>query len=75
MKAYKYLCVEDSHNIEYRNEKEELMKKYVTRLRLIFNTELRTKNKMQAAGTLAILVLRYSFRILTGIRKKYVNWK
>jgi hypothetical protein len=40
MKAYKYLGVEESHNIEHKNEKEKLKKEYVRRLRLILNTDL-----------------------------------
>jgi uncharacterized protein YgfB (UPF0149 family) len=47
MKAYKYLGVEETNNIEHRNEKENL-KEYVRRLRLILYTELSAKNKMQA---------------------------
>jgi hypothetical protein len=64
MKAYKYLDVEENHNIEHKNEKEKLKKEYVRRLRLIFNTELSAKNKMQATGSLAVPVLRYSFGII-----------
>jgi hypothetical protein len=65
MKAYKYLGVEDNHrNTEYKNEKEKLKKEYVRRLRLILNTELSAKNKMQAIGSLAVPVLRYIFGII-----------
>jgi hypothetical protein len=46
MKVCKYLGVEENHNIEHKNEKEKLKKKYVRRLRLILNTELSAKNKM-----------------------------
>jgi hypothetical protein len=62
MKAYKYLSVEENHNVEHKNEKEKL--EYVRRLRLILNTELSAKNKMQAIGSLAVPVLRYSFGII-----------
>jgi hypothetical protein len=58
------LCVEDNHKIEHENEKEKLNKEYVTRLRLILSTELSAKNKMQAIGSLAVPVLRYSFGII-----------
>jgi hypothetical protein len=34
VKAYKYLDVEENHNIEHKNEKEKL-KEHVRRLRLI----------------------------------------
>jgi hypothetical protein len=43
MKAYKYLGVTENRNIEYKNEKEKLMKEYVRRLRLILNKELSAK--------------------------------
>jgi hypothetical protein len=56
MKAYKYLGVEENHNIEHKNEKEKL-KEYGRRLILILNTELSAKNKMQAIGLLAVPVL------------------
>jgi hypothetical protein len=64
MKACKYLGVEENHNIQHKNEKEKLKKEYVTRLRLVLNTELSAKNKIQATGSLAIPVLRYSFGII-----------
>jgi hypothetical protein len=43
--------------MENENEKEKL-KEYVRRLRLIFNTDLRAKNEMQAIGSLIVPVLR-----------------
>jgi hypothetical protein len=64
MKAYKYLGVEESHNIEHKKEKDRLKKEYIRRLRLILSTELSAKNKMQAIGSLAIPVLRYNFGII-----------
>jgi hypothetical protein len=64
VKAYKYLGVEDSHNIEHKNEKENLKKEYVRKVRLILSTELSARNKMQAIGSLAVPVLRYSFGIM-----------
>jgi hypothetical protein len=45
MKAYKYLGVEQNHNIELENEKEKFKKEYVRRLRLIFSTELSAKKQ------------------------------
>jgi uncharacterized protein YgfB (UPF0149 family) len=48
MKAYTDLGVEENHNIEHKNEKEKLKKEYVRRQKLILNTELSAKNKMQA---------------------------
>jgi hypothetical protein len=58
------LSVAENHNIEHKTGKEKLKKEYVRRLRLILNTELSEKNKMEAAGSLAVPVLRYSFGII-----------
>ena len=66
-KAYKYLGIEESHDIEHKNEKEKLKKEHLRRLRLVSDTGLRAKNKIQAIGSLAVPVLRYSFEI--------INWR
>ena len=42
------------------------MKKEYLRLRLVLSTELSAKNKIQAIGSLAVPVLRYSFGIIYG---------
>jgi hypothetical protein len=63
------LGVEENNNIEHKNEKEKL-KEYVRRLRLILNTELSATNKMQAVGSLAVPVLRYSFGIINWHREE-----
>ena len=63
-KAYKYLGIEESFDIQHKNEKEKLKKEYLRRLRLVLSTELSAKNKIQAIGSLAVPVLRYSFGII-----------
>ena len=63
-KVYKYLGIEESFDIQHKNEKEKLKKEYLRRLRLVLSTELSAKNKIQAIGSLAVPVLRYSFRII-----------
>jgi hypothetical protein len=73
MKAYKYLGVDENHNMEHKNEKEKL-EDYVRSLRLILNTELSAKNNMLVIGSLAVPVLSVAFELLTGIKKKYKNW-
>ena len=65
-KAYKYLGIEQSYDTQHKNEKEKLKKEYFKRLRLVLGTELSAKNIIQAIGSLAVPVLRYSFGI--------VNW-
>jgi len=44
-----------------------LKKEYLRRLSIVLDTELSAKNKIQAIGSLAVPVLRYSFGI--------VNWR
>jgi hypothetical protein len=63
-KAYKYLGIKESFDIQHKNEKERLKKKYLERLRFVLGTELSAKNKIQATGLLAVPVLRYSFGII-----------
>ena len=65
-KAYKYLGIKESFDIQHKNDKEKLKKEYLRRLRLVLGTELSAQNKIQAIGSLAVPVLRYSFGI--------VNW-
>jgi len=60
-KAYKYLGIEENFDLQHKNEKEKLKKEYLRRLRLILGTELSAQNKIQAIGSLAVPVLRYSF--------------
>jgi hypothetical protein len=59
--AHLYLGIEDSHDRQHKNEKEKLKKEYLRRLRLVLGTDLNSKNKIQAIGSLAVPVLRYHF--------------
>ena len=63
-KAYKYLGIEESFGIQHKNEKEKPKKEYLRRLGLVLGAELSAKNKIQATGSLAVPVLRYSFGII-----------
>ena len=56
---HKYLGIEESFDIQHKNEKEKLKNEYLRRLRLVLGTELYAKNKIQAIGSLAVPVLRY----------------
>jgi len=49
-----YLGVQEGHDIGHKNEKERLKKEYLRRLRLVLDTELSAKNKIQATGSLEI---------------------
>jgi hypothetical protein len=54
----------ESIDIQHKNLKEKLKKEYLRRLRLVLGTELSAENKIQAIGSLAVWVLRYSFGII-----------
>jgi hypothetical protein len=58
-----YLVTEESHDAKNRNQKEKLKKECMWGLRLVLNTELSAKNKIQATGTLSVPVLRCNFGI------------
>jgi hypothetical protein len=60
-KTYQYLGAEESDGIQHQQMKERLKKEYTTRLRMIPKSQLNTKNKITATGTLALPVLRYGF--------------
>ena len=70
-KAYKYLDIEESFDIQHKNEKEKLKKEYLRRLRLVLSTELSAKNKIQAIGSLAVPVPVLD--LLTGTKKNCKN--
>jgi len=68
--AYLYSGREDSHDREHKNEKEKLKKEYLRRLRLVWGTDLSSKNKIQASGSLALPVLSYHFGIFNWHHKE-----
>ena len=53
-RACKYLGIEESFDLEQKNEKEKLKKEYLRRLRLVLGTELCARNKIQTIGSLAV---------------------
>jgi len=57
-KVYKYLGLEESFDIQHKNEKEQLKKEYLRRLRLVLGTELSVNDKIQAIGSLAVPVIK-----------------
>ena len=50
-KVHKNLGIEDSHDIQYNNEKEEFKKEHLRRSEISFGCRLKCKNKIQASGT------------------------
>jgi hypothetical protein len=63
VKAYKHLCVEESHNIEHKNEKkvQRIGKKNKIDLE---NRPNHKKSKILATGKLTVPLLKYKFVII-----------
>ena len=72
-KAYKYLGLEESFNIQHKNEKEKLKKEYLRRLRLVLGIELSAKNKIQAIDQWQYQYLDIVLELLTGTNKNCKN--
>ena len=74
-KAYKYvyLGIEESFDIQHKNEKEKLKKEYLRRLRLVLGTELSAKNKIQALLSWQYQYLDTVLELLTGTKKNCIN--
>jgi 3-methyladenine DNA glycosylase Tag len=73
-KAYKYLGIEKNFDIQHKSDKEKVKKEYLRRLRLVLGTELSAKNKIQAIGSLAVPIFRYSFGIVNWHQKNCKNY-
>jgi len=75
--AYKYLGIEESFDIQHKNEKEKLKREYLKRLRLVLGTELSATNNIEAIGSLAVPVPRYSFGMVNWHQEELQNldWK
>jgi len=67
--SYKYLGIEERHDMHHENEKENLKKEYWRGLRLVFGTELCAKNKIQAIGSLVVPALGTVLELLTTTKK------
>jgi hypothetical protein len=50
-KTYKYLGIEESFDMQHKNDKEKLKKEYLRRLGLVLGTELSANRKIQAIGS------------------------
>lgn len=50
--------------IDHNAIKEEISKEYIVRMRKLLESQLGSKNKLQAIGALAVPALEYSFGII-----------
>ena len=53
-----------SRDIDHKNDEGRLKKEYLRTLKLVLDTELSAKNKIQEIGLLAVPILRYNFGII-----------
>jgi hypothetical protein len=68
-KAYKYLGIEESFDIQHKNEKEKLKKEYSRRLKLVLGTELSAKKKFKQLDHWQCQYLDTVLALLTGTTK------
>ena len=54
--AHKYLGIQESYETQHKNKNDKL-----STFRLVLGTELSATNTIQAIGSLAVPILRYSF--------------
>ena len=73
LKMCKYLEIEDSHDIEYKNQKGKLKTEQLKTLRLVLDTLLSPNNKTQGIGLLVVTVLIYIAGILIGTKRNGEN--
>jgi len=72
-KASKYLGIEESHDIEHKNEKDKLKKEYVRRLRLVLGTDLSPKNKFKQMDHWQYQYFDIVLELLPGAKKNCKN--
>ena len=72
-KAYKYLGIEESFDIQHKNKKEKLQKEYLRRLRLVLGTELSAKIKSKQLDHWQYRYLDTVLELLTGTKKNCKN--
>ena len=72
-KTYKYLGIEESFDIQNKNEKEKLKKEYLRRLRLVLSTELSERIKFKQLDHWQYQYLDTVLELLTGTKKNCKN--
>ena len=61
--TYKYLGLEEGDGIQHGKMKEKIRKECYRRVRAVLQSELNTKNKLEAINALAIPAVSYSFSV------------
>ena len=61
--GYTYLRILETDKIKKKEMKEKFSKEYLRRLRLILRSKLNGRNKIMAANTWAVSVMRYGIQM------------
>ena len=59
--AYKCLAMEEGEGVQHHKIKAKIREEYKRRIKLVFKSELNTRNKIAAINTLAVQVILYSY--------------
>lgn len=62
--TYKYLGFQQSRQIEQKQTKADMLRKFIHRLNILVNSHLNSRNLTKAINTFAIPVLTYLFGII-----------
>ncbi|KAI5731018.1 hypothetical protein M8J77_003330 [Diaphorina citri] len=68
--SYKYLGVLEDEHIDQKKMKVNIKKEYIRRVRLTLQTELNSKNKIEALNSLAVPVVEYGFGIIDWTKEE-----
>ncbi|KAL1447369.1 hypothetical protein WDU94_013907 [Cyamophila willieti] len=71
---YKYLGMAENSRLQTQQIKDKIKSEYLRRLRLILNTELSGRNKVEAINSLAVPVVEYSFGIVDWTQEEIRNF-
>ncbi|XP_063891872.1 uncharacterized protein LOC135117208 [Helicoverpa armigera] len=71
--AYKYLGFQQAKQINQKETKESLKKKFKHRLNILFRSQLNSRNTSKAINSYAIPVLTYSFGIINWSQGDLLN--
>ena len=67
IRGYRYLGILETDHLKEKEMKDLFSKEYKRRLKLVLKSKLRGKNKIMAANTWIVAILRYSVGV--------VEWK
>ncbi|KAI5707887.1 hypothetical protein M8J77_011815 [Diaphorina citri] len=72
-KTYKYLGIQQNLNINESETKQQFTEKFIKRVKIIMNTELYSKNKIQAINAWAVPAIAYTFGVINWSKTDLQN--